>query len=732
MPQPTFIVVSNRLPVTVSKKDGKLEYHASPGGLATAMSSVEVGGEMLWIGWPGITSDELTTSEKRSITNKLRKDYGCIPIFLTKEQNLNFYEGFSNETIWPLFHYFQEIAEYNDTYWESYKEVNQLFAKTVQKYADNNSVIWIHDYHLMLLPGILRAKITTASIGFFLHIPFPSFEIFRLIPQRKELLEGLLGADLLGFHIYDYVKHFTTSVTRTLGHKAKHGLVAYGDRQVRADAFPISIDYEKFSSAVNQPEVKKEIELLDSYYGDRKLILSVDRLDYSKGITHRLEAFETFLDNNPKYHNKVVLMMVAVPSRTEVEAYKDLREKIEQTVSRINGRYASVDWVPVVYQFQNQPFDKLVALYARSDVALVTPVRDGMNLVAKEYVATKQNSTGVLILSELTGAIDELPEALVINPNDRNGVAAAIRKALSMTKKQQKSKLISMQQRIKRFNVLQWSEDFIEQLTNSKNARDAHRAKLVRSKDSEEITEQYQKAEKRLFVLDYDGTLKEFVSSPRINQARPPRSLLNTIKKLCDDPKNEVYIVSGRPRSALDSWFGDLPIWLIAEHGYWIKHNGEWHASTSTDTDSYKSLAMPIMQTYTERTPGAVLEDKSSSIVWHYRNVSSELAYARKRNLHHDLVHALKNSEANVYDGNKILEVKPVDVNKGILIESIEPETYDFIFCAGDDYTDEDMFRSIADIDYATTIKVGLGETLAKYQVKSVKDILNLLRTFGS
>jgi trehalose 6-phosphate synthase/phosphatase len=320
----------------------------------------------------------------------------------------------------------------------------------------------------MLLPGKLRERLPNGIIGFFLHIPFPSYEIFRLLPNRTEIIKGLLGADLVGFHIYDYARHFLSSLLRTMGVESSNGIVTIGDRAIKVDAFPIGIDYEKFANARKDEETAKEIKAVKKHYKDKKIILSMDRLDYTKGILGRLRAFEYFLDNNPKYRQKVVLVMVAVPSRVEVETYQNLKQEMEQTVSRINGKYSTVDWTPISYQFRNLPFPQVAALLTRADVALLTPLRDGMNLVAKEYVATKQKKTGVLILSEMTGAIDEMPEAISVNPNDMNAIARAIVEALEMPEEEQAQKIRTMQKRLSQYTVGRWAQDFIEQLKKTK------------------------------------------------------------------------------------------------------------------------------------------------------------------------------------------------------------------------------------------------------------------------
>lgn len=724
-----FLIVSNRLPVSVSKQEGKLTFTPSSGGLATAMSSLDLGDKgSLWIGWPGISSDDLTPKDKAEISKKLL-EYNCVPVFLTHEQVEKFYDGYANATLWPLFHYFQATAKFNNAHWEAYKEVNHLFGDIVAKHASTNATIWIHDYHLMLLPQQLRHSLPDSSIGFFLHIPFPSFEIFRLLPQRREILEGLLGADLVGFHVYDYARHFTSSVLRTLGIESRHGSIMLPERKVTVDAFPIGIDYRKFITTLNSAEVAKELQHLDEHYEGQKIILSVDRLDYSKGIANRLEAFEHFLREHPEYHKKVALVVVAVPSRVEVDAYKELRDEIEITVSRINGMYAAVDWTPISYQFRNLPFEEVVALYAKADVALITPLRDGMNLVAKEYIATKQERDGVLILSEMTGAVDELPEALRINPNDTDSIVESIVTALQMPSEEQRSRMQFMQGRLSQYTVQRWGQDFVEQLAYAKEAQKTSGATRLDAIQSKQLVEEYQAADNRLILLDYDGTLMPFVNNPDPAKAKPPVELLDIIGKLAKQPGTDVCVISGRTREALDGWFKGLPLTLVAEHGAWVKQDGNW-SQAQIPFQEYKNEILPVMERYAERTPGARIEEKNFALVWHYRNVHPELAYARNTNLKHDLNTLLGNTEVGVYSGNKILEVKPRGVHKGTVAEELlVDKPSEFVLCIGDDYTDEDMFKSLPETAY--TIKVGLQETAARFHVNDVNAVRALLTSLS-
>ena len=722
------VIISNRLPVSVSRKDNELVFETSSGGLATAMSSLEVE-DKVWVGWPGIDADTLTDDERIQITDELQKR-GCYPVFLTAKEVELYYEGYANDTLWPLFHYFQSVARYHDEYWEAYKSVNERFAEATASVAGEQARIWIHDYHFMLLPALIRERLPSATIGFFLHIPFPSFEIFRLLPQRKELLNGLLGADIVGFHVYDYAQHFLESCLRLLGVPASNGTLQYEDRLVKAAAYPIGIDYVKFRKQLGLKETKDALRQLDDTYSKEKLILSVDRLDYSKGIPERLEAFRILLENHPEYRGRVKLSMIAVPSRTGVQAYQHLRDEIEKTVSRINGTFGTVEWAPISYQFQNRPFSEVVALYAKADIMLVTPIRDGMNLVAKEYVASKKRRTGVLILSEMAGAIDELPEALSINPNNALSVANAIHDALVMPAREQTKRLHAMQERLEVATVQNWGMEFMNDLAFVAKGDTVSKRQLSPTA-RQRLATRYITAEHRLIILDYDGTLRNFVKTPSPIAAAPTLRIRRILKQLTDQPNTTVAIVSGRTRRALSSWFVGLPVILAAEHGAWKRYGHKWH-QVENDFKKDKKRIRELMEKYTERTAGSLIEEKDHAIVWHYTNVEPDIAYKRATELRRELVKLLEADEITVHEGRNIVEVKPSFIAKSNVVRELTREyPSDFILCAGDDYTDEDMFRELQDDRAAVTIKVGSGDTAARYSANNPSQLLKLLDEFS-
>ncbi len=722
-----LVVISNRLPISVSKdENGKLQFSSSSGGLATAMSSLDINkANFKWIGWPGIASEDLTSDDIQQIDTVLAK-HNFYPVYLNQTQVDNFYSGYANDTIWPLFHYFQSFVNNSPKYWEAYKDVNEAYAKAVITNIDVNSYVWIHDYHLMLLPQKLRALLPRLAIGFFLHIPFPSYEIIRQLPNRREILEGLMGSDLVGFHIYDYVRHFLSSSKRILSSEVLGSSINNYGRNISADSFPIGIDYKKFEDTANSKAVSKRSKEIGKIYRNQKIILSVDRLDYSKGILKRLEAFELFLKEHPHQHGKVSLIVIAVPSRTDVETYQQLRDQVEQAVSRINGQYANVEWNPISYQFKNLQFEELVALYRISDIALVTPIRDGMNLVAKEFVACRIDNNGVLILSEMAGAIDELHESIKVNPNDIRSMVTAIENGLSMSEKEQKVRIKLMKQRISEYTVQRWAEDFIEQLRNIKQTQATQYSKILTKKDELKLYEDYTRSKKRLILLDYDGTLRDFVSTQKIYDPEPSNELKSILRKLSNDPKNTVYIISGRPADTLEKWFGKYKVNLAGEHGASVKVDGKWHYSEHNFDDKRKKI-LDLLTKYTLRTPGSYVEDKNSSIVWHYRTVPEQLAFVRREGLMNELNQILVDTQLEACLGSKIVEIKTKTVGKDILVaNTIKKLKPSLILAIGDDYTDEDMFKVIGKGQY--TIKVGRDQTAANYRIRSVRHVHELLR----
>ena len=720
-----IIIVSNRLPVSVKKGNGKIVFERTVGGLASGLDAVQRAQKSAWVGWPGVYQYKEDSKELEEIRSQLKNKFNYHPVFQSQNDIDKYYHGYSNSTLWPLFHYFTQNAEYDRSYWKAYKKVNRTFAEEVMKIAKEGDTVWIHDYHLMLLPQMLREEMPSLSIGFFLHIPFPSYEIFRLLPQRDELLRGVLGSDVIGFQTYEYTRHFLSSVYRIVGHDNHLGQIKVGDRVVKADAFPIGIDFNKFNKATSNSRVKKEIVKLRKKIGNMKVIISIDRLDYTKGIPRRLRAFNDFLDRYPSYKEKVILILVAVPSRTKIEEYMNMKKEIDELIGNINGKYGDLDWTPIWYLYKGLEFPELAALYAISDVCLVTPLRDGMNLVAKEFVATKEDGKGVLILSEMVGAAEEMSEALIINPNNNNEIVEAIKKALDMPKNEQKERNRMIQKELSRFDEKRWAKNFLVRLQEIKKVQEELKVKLVNPELVKKISDSYKKSKRRLLLLDYDGTLVPFESNPE--EAKPDEDLLNLLRKISDDKRNELVIISGRDRGTLEKWFGNINVSLVAEHGVEIRENGNpWQIIEKLSVD-WKKEIRPILDRYVEKTPLSFVEEKKYSLVWHYRNVGLILGPNRKRELVGLLAEVASSFDLQVLEGNKVIEIKSARINKGkITSRFVAKTTWDFILAMGDDTTDEDIFTVLP--ERAFSIKVGLENSQAKFNFKSIKDVRPLLR----
>lgn len=725
MKRKKLFIVSNRLPVKAKEiSEGHFEFERSEGGLATGLNSLQTSYEQHWIGWPGVCLKR--KADERKIKEELEQ-FNYHPVFLSATQYNNYYEGYSNSTIWPLCHYFYEFSKYRRGYWQAYQDVNRLFCKEVLRHIDDDSMIWVQDYQLMLLPGMLRDGKASLKIGYFHHIPFPSYELFRVLPERRNLLRGLLGADFIAFHTHDYMRHFISAVERTLHLEFKLNEVMVDGRAVHVDALPMGINYELYHDAPKKRPVKDAIKRMKSQFGKHKIILSVDRLDYSKGILHRLVGFETFLEKHPEYQNKVTLAMIIVPSRDKVSSYAEMKRRIDERIGAINGKYAGIGWTPVCYYYHAFPFEDLVAMYKLADVALVTPLRDGMNLVAKEYVATKDNDLGVLILSEMAGASSELSDAIQINPNDTDQISMAICEALEMSEEEQKERLQNMQDIVGKQTVKKWAGDFVDEWKEVIERNEALMKEYISKEVSLDIKRKYNASKRRLIMLDYDGTLAAFRRDPE--KASPTTEVKNMLRKLCDDERNMVVINSGRDHRTLDKWLGDLPLSFAAEHGAFYKENGVWHENV--EPQAWDERLMSILREFEGKTPNSRLEVKATAVAWHYRKVDNWIGMFRAQQLMHALIPICSQNNLQIMRGNKIVEVKPAEYSKGSEVQRIlNQRSYDFILAIGDDVTDEDMFRALP--EEAVTIKVGYACDDARYNLLGQKDVLPFLNNLLS
>ncbi|RZM26374.1 MAG: bifunctional alpha,alpha-trehalose-phosphate synthase (UDP-forming)/trehalose-phosphatase [Pedobacter sp.] len=717
------IIVSNRLPVKIVEHEGKYLLSASEGGLATGLGSIYKKGENIWIGWPGI---EVPPERQEEVTHQLA-ELNLIPVFLTAEEIYNYYEGFSNEILWPVFHYMVTYANYEQSYWNAYKKVNDKFADVVHNHIDNGDTVWVHDYQLMLLPCLIRTRKPQVTIGFFQHIPFPSYEIFRLIPWREELITGLFGADLIGFHTFDDVRHFLSTASRLSQANYADNVITYQERHIVVEAFPMGIDNEKFEQFKDDELVRGHMNSFQEAQAGVKVILTIDRLDYSKGILQRLQAFELLLQTFPKFKQQIALYMIVVPSRDTVPQYKDLRDQIDQLVGNINAKYRTLNWLPVHYFYRSFPIEVLSALYRTADICLVTPMRDGMNLVSKEYVASRTDDNGVLILSEMAGASKELNDALIVNPNNIGETMRAIVQALNMSLPEQQLRMRSMRNNVSKFNIHLWVKNFMDKLEEVRVMQASLLTKYVSAPIKAVIRSAYDDAKERYLFLDYDGTLVGF--NTNIDRVSPDDELYKIISDLVSDPLNKVIIISGRRHETLEEWFGSMKIDLIAEHGAWQKRYGEEWKSLPLLTDKWKQEVRQVLETYTDRTPGSFIEDKSYSLVWHYRKVEKGLGELRANEIMNHLRIMLADKGLALMAGNKVLEFKNVEVNKGkAALNWMHDNEPDFIMALGDDVTDEDIFKALPDNAY--TVKVGGNLSAARFYLRNPMEVRALLKGF--
>ncbi len=715
-----LIIISNRLPVKATKFKESFRFTRSEGGLTTGLDSLDIKMERCWIGWPGVN---IETPQEQAVIEKQLKKKSLYPVFLSNTDIEEYYEGYSNSKIWPMCHYFFSLIQHETTHWESYKKVNRLFAEAASKIIEPGDMVWVQDYQLMLLPKMLRDLNSDISIGYFHHIPFPSYELFRVLPERSELLSGILGADLIAFHTYEYMRHFISATERVLDINFELDEVRLKDRIVRVDALPMGINFDIYYNSILNPKVSRIAHKLQNDYKDHKIILSVDRLDYSKGILHRLKGFSQFLENHPQFWNRVSLFMIIVPSRDNVESYSGLKTKIDETIGSINGIYSNMNWTPVHYFYHGFSFEELCAMYYVADVALVTPLRDGMNLVAKEYIAAKRDNPGVLILSEMAGASIELIDSLIINPNNATEIEEAIVTALQMPESEKIERMRWMQKRVSSHTVNKWAGTFINDLQSIRDKNRSLYSRFLNDEIEREIGETYDRASKRLIILDYDGTLSPF--KPKPEDAIPTEEIIDTLKLLASDPRNRVVISSGRDHLTLEKWLGSLNIGLAAEHGAFFKEGGVWHKN-STPT-AWDDEIIGILQQYVEKTPRSSLEIKETALVWHYRKVDAWLASMRVQQLIGALITPCSRDHLQIMKGNKIVEIKHPDFTKGSEVNRLlKGNSYDFILAMGDDVTDEDMFISLPESAY--TVKIGTFSEYARYNLLSQSETLAFLR----
>jgi trehalose 6-phosphate synthase/phosphatase len=720
-----LLIVSNRLPMRVRVTGGVVRVDPSSGGLASGLRRWHERSDSLWLGWPGDLCGA-TTSSAPAIDRGLQQRR-IVPVHLSGDQVDGYYHGFANRVLWPLFHYLIDRVPTDISGWDAYRAANESFAAAVVREYRPQDTIWVHDYQLMLVPALLRERLPQARIGFFLHIPFPASEVFRILPWGREILNGLLGADLLGFHTFAYLRHFVTSLRHVSGEEADIDCVRTAGREVQLGVFPMGIDTGEFATLAADADVLARVEAIRRDAGGRRIVLGIDRLDYTKGIPRRLETFERLLERDPTLRDGIRYIQIAVPSRERVDSYQQFQREVDARVGRINGAHGTPGSMPVHYVHRSvSPLD-LVALYCAADVMLVTPLRDGMNLVAKEFAASRIDEDGVLVLSEFAGAAAELNGALIVNPYDIEAVADSIHRALSMPVEERRMRMRGLRRRVLQYDVHAWAGAFLEQLGRARSSGEqltgTPPTRLLSS-----ALDDLPPAGKVRLLLDYDGTLVPLARSPEL--AAPDNELLCLLDQLAASAGIQLDIVSGRPPETLEQWFGDCSLSLWAEHGFWHRRGptASWEPAVPMVPPSMVGVRR-ILEQFAASTPGSHLEVKSASLAWHYRGASREFAARQAQELRMLLGDLLSNQPLEVLEGKKVIEVRMRGVSKGVVARRVEAEIEagTVILAIGDDRTDEELFRALSPA--SLTVAVGRQPSAATYRLRDHREVRGILRS---
>jgi len=660
---------------------------------------------------------------------------------------------YAEHDLYTLFHYKQHEpsdGRKERVQWADYYRMNQMFANKIIEAYKPGDIVVVHDYYLMLLPSMLRQRAPGMYISFFLHSPFPSSEFLRCLPRRKEVLQGVLGSNLIGFQSYSYSRHFLSCCTRILGFPSDTlGIDAYGAR-VQVGVFPIGIDAAKVESFAWNDTVTEKYNTLKSMYEGKKIIVGRDRLDSVRGVAQKLQAFERFLELYPEWREKVVLIQVTTPTLVEAEKgdpQKKVSSRVNELVMKINGQYGSLGFSPVQHYPQYLSQDEYFALLRAGDIGLITSVRDGMNTTSLEYIVCQKDGHGPLILSEFSGTAGSLGDALHINPWDVSGVAEKINLALTMSDDKRMAMQGSLYSHVTSHNMQSWISKFIRKVYTVLG--DSNNAIATPLLDRALMLSRYRDAKKRLFMFDYDGTLTPIVQEP--SAAIPSERIIKSLRLLADDPRNLVWIISGRDQEFLKQHLGHIPaMGFSAEHGSFMKnpHSDEWENLAEKLDMGWQQEVIDVFQQYTDRVQGSFIERKRCALTWHYRRADPELGEAMSRECHKELVEGVGTRwEVEVMAGKANLEVRPTFINKGEIAkrlvktfhnpdapaDSPDAGPVEFALCMGDDFTDEDMFRSlnalsgpVLDADHVFTVTVGASTkvTLARWHLLEPEDVI--------
>ncbi|WCJ21676.1 trehalose phosphate synthase [Euphorbia peplus] len=776
------IIVSNMLPLHAKKdaETAKWSFSWDEDSLYLQLKdSFSPGTEVVYV---GSLKADIDISEQEEVSQKLLEDFNCIPTFLPQELQKKFYLGFCKQQLWPLFHYMLPICpDHGDRFdralWQAYVSANKIFAdKVMEIISPDEDYVWVHDYHLMLMPTFLRKAYNRVKLGFFLHSPFPSSEIYRNLPVRDEILKGLLNCDLIGFHTFDYARHFLSCCSRMLGldYESKRGHIGldYFGRTVYIKILPVGIHMGRLESVMNLPKTSVKVEEIRKRFHERKVILGIDDMDIFKGISLKLLAMEQLLQQHPDLQGKVVLVQIVNPARGSGKDVQEAKRETYVTAERINEVYGSPDYKPVIIIDRPVPRYEKTAYYAVAECCIVNAVRDGMNLVPYKYIVCRQGTpymnkavgvdsdtprTSMLVVSEFIGCSPSLSGAIRVNPWDIDAVADALRSAITMSESEKQLRHEKHYRYVSTHHVGYWANSFMQDLERACKDHYNKRCwgigfglgfRVVSLSPSfrrlciDHIVSAYRRTSRRAIFLDYDGTV---VPQSSIVKSPSPE-VISVLKTLSDDPNNTVFIVSGRGRSSLTEWLDPCEkLGIAAEHGYFIRWNktSQWETNSVGDDLDWIKIVEPVMTQYTEATDGSNIEIKESALVWHHQDADPDFGSCQSKELMDHLESVLANEPAVVKRGQHIVEVKPQGVSKGLVAEEVllsmvnGGKPPDFVLCVGDDKSDEDMFASILSTVSNPTLPeapeifactVGQKPSKAKYYLDDAVDVVKLLQ----
>ncbi|KAH7687299.1 trehalose 6-phosphate synthase/phosphatase protein [Dioscorea alata] len=784
--QERMIIVGNQLPIRAHRRPDNDGWNFSWDEDSLLLQLKDGLGEDTEVIYIGCLKEEVALKEQDDVSQTLLETFKCVPAFLPPDLFSKFYHGFCKQQLWPLFHYMLPLSpdlggRFDRSLWQAYVSVNKIFADKVMEVINpDEDYVWVHDYHLMVLPTFLRKRFNRVKLGFFLHSPFPSSEIYRTLPVRDELLRALLNSDLIGFHTFDYARHFLSCCSRMLGigYQSKRGYIGleYYGRTVGIKILPVGIHLGQLKSVMNLPETETKVAELSEQFKDQTVLLGVDDMDIFKGISLKLLAMEQLLVQHPDWVGKLVLVQIANPARGRGRDVQEVQSETYSTVKRINEKFGRPGYDPVILIDTTLQFYERIAYYVIAECCLVTAVRDGMNLIPYEYIICRQGNDkldvilqldpqvpkkSMLVVSEFIGCSPSLSGAIRVNPWNIDAVAEAMDGALVTRESEKQLRHEKHYRYVSTHDVAYWANSFLQDL--ERTCKDHVRRRCwgigfglgfrvialdpnFRKLSVEHIVSAYKRTNNRAILLDYDGTLMSQTSISK----NPGSEVVNILNSLCKDPKNVVFLVSGRSKNILSEWFSTCnKLVIAAEHGYFLrpKHDAEWETCVPVADFDWMQIAEPVMKLYTETTDGSSIEVKESALVWRYQYADRDFGACQAKELLDHLESVLANEPVSVKSGQHIVEVKPQGVTKGLVAEWLLSTMRergmlpDFVLCIGDDRSDEDMFEVITDAISGPLLSpvaetflctVGQKPSKAKYYLEDTTEVVRMLQGLAS